>query len=242
MDLRLLISTICKPELIAVYKFTPTKGRNLEKFFAFSSISMSKQSENNGGERAKEKNLIERIRQGDLDAENELFKKFGEAINFSVYHHLKNVNAIDREEVIGEINVIILEKLRDGSFDPTKEHSLNAYISGIARNMAKRYFENWKREQLFIKGDKLPEKASESMPDFEVENQELRNAVRQILSQLDVKYQEICDLYYYQGLKIREISQELNLPSETVSNLLSYAKKQILKECVRRRIFPDFYP
>ncbi|RMG19533.1 MAG: hypothetical protein D6732_29725, partial [Methanobacteriota archaeon] len=73
--------------------------------------------------------LIERICQGDLQAENELFQRYNEQIRYMVYNRLRmKLSSEDIEDLVGEIRAAALTSLRNGGYDPEKGSSVGAYL------------------------------------------------------------------------------------------------------------------
>lgn len=91
--------------------------------------------------------LAERIVKGDSEAENQLFKCFGERINLLVRARLRcKIPQFDQEDIVSEIHQAVLLNLRRGGYNSIKEKPLEAYIAGIAGNTVALYFRNLKKE------------------------------------------------------------------------------------------------
>lgn len=61
----------------------------------------------------------------------------------------------------------------------------------------------------------------------EVAQAELLEKIKQAVTLLTERHAQILRLHFYQGLKIREIAQQLALPEQEVSNLKSYALRKV---------------
>ena len=59
----------------------------------------------------------------------------------------------------------------------------------------------------------------------------LKASVRKCMSSIDIKYQEVLALYFFDNLKYEEISDILHIPSSTVGVRIKRAKVALMKTC-----------
>ena len=59
----------------------------------------------------------------------------------------------------------------------------------------------------------------------------LKASVRKCMSNIDIKYQEVLVLYFFDNLKYDEISDILHIPSSTVGVRIKRAKESLMKAC-----------
>ena len=77
----------------------------------------------------KEQELITGIRNNDLAAEKELIDLYYGKVRMIVSLSVNDFE--DRRELINDILVGVILKIRDGSFDAGRDSSLSGYISGV---------------------------------------------------------------------------------------------------------------
>ena len=175
------------------------------------------------------KNLLERIRTGeDNEAETELLTRYGQRIEKKVNYHIGHYNP-DSLDIISESKIAVLLSLREGRFDLSKNIPLGSYIHGITRNKIRDYFKNQQTDRTTTM-DVIEDSSQSSDISGELERKELRNIMRIYLSSLDIKFQEVLHLKFYEQLTISEISNRINLPPKRVSERIHYALKKLKKK------------
>lgn len=177
-------------------------------------------------------NIVERIRRGDRAAENELYRQFNSRIHHLVRMAVGYAND-DRQDLVSEIQLAVLESVRKGSYDPQKGVVLGAYVYGIARNKLRDYYKASKRRERVIQAcDEEPH----ALDKYEADEKEIQDLLHQLLSRLKIKYQQVLYLRFYDQLSVAEISERIKLPPRRVSERLNYAVKLLRKECMRKKI------
>jgi len=186
---------------------------------------------------ADEKTIITRIAEGDSEAENYLFSRFKERIQFLVRVRSRgNIPRQDLEDIVSEIQHAILLSLRKCGFDPERGKPLEAYIAGIASNIVGQYFRKLKKEKANVDIDlhhiENPGNILSSIID-----EERKKKLISYLQRLKQKYKEILVLRIYENKSIEEIAKQLNLDRRRVSERINYAFKLLLKECRKENYF-----
>ncbi len=185
-----------------------------------------------------EKTIIARIANGDSEAENYLFSRFNERIQFLVRVRSRgNIPKQDQEDIISEIQQALLINLRKGGYDPERGKPLEAYIAGIAGNIVGQYFRKLKREKTTVDINlqhhiEIPGNILSALID-----EEQREKLISYLQRLDQKYKEVLVLRIYERKSIEEIAKQLNLDRRRVSERINYAFKLFLKECKKDNYF-----
>ena len=182
--------------------------------------------------------FVEKIANGDTQAENELFYRYAEEIKLMVRTRLKvKVTPEDQEDMVSEILYASLVSLRNKQYDPSSGKGLGAYIAGIAYKIIGQYFRSKDKEK----------KIQESLPQNCYENQ--KNALNHLvekdrdqklriyLSRLKPKYKDILLLKIYENKSIQEIADFLKLDRKRVSERIHYAFKLLIKECKKENYF-----
>ena len=88
---------------------------------------------------ASDRDLVEKIKTGDTQAEIRLLKRFSPRISRKVSYHLGTGNT-DLQDITADIQLAILMSLRDGKFDIDRGSSLGSYIYGVTTNKIRDYF------------------------------------------------------------------------------------------------------
>lgn len=185
---------------------------------------------------AKELELIKRIQNGDKAAEPQLVKNHQDAVRAKIYHDLYG-NPDSHQDVAQEVFCTLLKNLRQTNFLPEKYDSLSAYIWGVTHNKIREWRRKQNREKKhFIHGDPpenyVTEEASAEEALIEQEN---NLELREILRELPEPYRRILELFYFDGLVVRDISRMLGIPAEEVSTKKNYALKLAWKICQKRK-------
>jgi len=185
-----------------------------------------------------EKNLIAQILRGNRNAEQELFAGFDRKIIRKVRLSIGMSNA-DWKDIVSEIQLALLDSLRNGRFDVQRGSSLGSYIYGITMNKVRDYFKQQEKRKLISTNSEQSDNWSVNEAD-ELEQKEIHNLLRSLLENLKLKYKEVLYLRYYKEYSISEISQIIGLPPRRVSERIHYAVKLLKKECEKKKLFSIF--
>lgn len=184
-----------------------------------------------------DRDLVERIQDGETEAETELLTKYGPLIMRKVSFDLGAGNA-DWQDVAADAQLALLMSLRQGKFDVNRRTSLGSYIYGITINKIRDYFKKQKKRPLIT--ESLPESIISATEAFDIEKREIQSQLRALLGKLKLKYKEVLYLRYYQELSITEISKKTNLPPKRISERIHYALKLLRKKCHSKEQFSIF--
>ncbi len=187
-----------------------------------------------------ENRLLEKIKNNDLQAENELISHFLPRVQMIVSQRIYNRE--DRPEIVNDVFMGLLIKLREGSFDPERGSGLSAYINGIVHNSITQYLKNYYNEH--SRRDKINEHLKEKFDDIgnnedsyeereSTENQ--RELWRKLISDLKPKYKEAIYLRFYKNLSVIEIAKKMNTTPQKVSDYIKYSKKLLLNEASKKK-------
>jgi RNA polymerase sigma-70 factor (ECF subfamily) len=185
-----------------------------------------------------DKTLALKIAEGDSEAENYLFHRFKERIQFLVRMRLKSkIPPDDQKDIVSEVQQAILLSLRKGSYDHSRGKSLEAYIAGIAINIVSQYFRKLKKDKTTGNIEQIQQISNQGNILLDIINEERNEKVRIYLKKLKPKYKEVLVLRFYQNKSIEEIANLLNLEKRRVSERINYAFKLLLKECRKDNYF-----
>lgn len=185
--------------------------------------------------------LIDKIAEGDIQAENELFLHLVEKVKFIVRVRLKGkANLEDQNDIVSEIQHAVLMNLRKGAYDPAKGKSLEAYVIGIINNIIGQYFRKLinKKEMEVEDLDGFAQNQESVLSGLLDEERSIK--LRKCLQRLKPKYSEVLLLRVYEKKSIEEIAQKLNLERRRVSERINYAFKLFLEESKKDNYFQYF--
>ena len=191
-----------------------------------------------------EREMIQRCRDGEDDAWEELFAEHYAAVGRFVFQLASDLSREDTDEICQEVFLLVIKNL--GGFNGRSR--LQTWLFRIAANKSRDY-----RAKLHAakrgggqvplslqaeddEGNRLLDPASPlPSPDEEMTRDEKWELVGQGLEELGGPCQQILELRYFGDLNYREISAELDLNEKTVSSRLSKCRDKL--EIVMRRLF-----
>lgn len=143
-----------------------------------------------------------------IDVE-QIVEKYSNMIMQIAYQNCYNKS--EAEDITQEI---FIKLLKNAEKIDSEEH-LKAWLIRVTVNLSKDYNKSfWNRNTI---------KLDEELKYFDVEVQEVFKEI----SKLKPAYRNIIYLYYYQGYKINDIAQILNMSPNTVSSNLTRARKKL---------------
>lgn len=177
--------------------------------------------------------LIERVRKGDQEAEQELLLRYIEQIRSMVCHQIGERNEY-LDDLTNEICMALIENLRNGKFDPAKA-KLGSYIYGIARNKVV----DFQSRKSDATSEDISDQQIPAAPEItqQLEDEELLEIMRRELTHLKTKYRKVLLLRYYMERSIGEIAETLGISTDQVSERIYYAKQMLRKKC--QKFFPE---
>ena len=184
----------------------------------------------------KDHELVRRIQDGDYTAENELFARFNSRIKNQVIKYLGKTNE-NWKEVVGEARMAILINLRAGKFNSQHGSTLGSYIFGITMNKVRNFYKIANKE-IQVSPDVSPEFLTEDFEEeHEFEKEEMRKLLKDMMGKLNLKYQEVLYLRFYEDMSVIQISERIKLPKRRVSERIHYALKLLRKKCEKEKYF-----
>jgi RNA polymerase sigma-70 factor (ECF subfamily) len=159
-----------------------------------------------------------RSRDIDLDA---IVAKYRPVVSFRVKKSI-GVKTPDWEDVVNEIMINVVEKLKKGEF--RGDSSIGTFIYTIT---SRRIIDFIRKKSKVLKH--APEPNPYVSPQEHVENRERAHWIADSIEKLKPKYQEVLYLYYYQELSREEVAKKLNISPRRVSERVNYAQKLLRK-------------
>lgn len=161
--------------------------------------------------------LIKRMKQGDDTAFDLFVHKYYQKI--LIYCHCHCFDKMYAEDLTQETFVRFFTKLSDYHY---RGKTLN-YLYTIAGNLCKDYLK--KAQEIPMEKTELIGK--ENQEEHQTENALNRIFIQQALGQLPHELCEVLTLYYFQELKLTEISEILQIGLPLVKYRLRQARKQL---------------
>ncbi len=163
-------------------------------------------------------------RKSDIDLD-EIIIKYRPIVSFRVKKSI-GAQMPEWEDVVNEIMVNVIEKLKKGEF--RGESSIGTFIYTIT---SRRIIDFIRSKSKVLKH--APESNPYASPQESIENKERAEWIARAIEKLKPKYKEVLYLYYYQELSREEVAKRLNITPRRVSERVNYAQKllrKILKE------------
>lgn len=135
----------------------------------------------------------------------------------------------DRDDVLQDIAVAAFESF--DSYDP--ERPFVPWVMGVARNQVHLYLRQSHRDRLRFHNDTVDHLATAIS---EVSNQQIHrlDALKDCLTHLEGRAEEICRLRYQSDLKPSTIAKNLGMTPNSVAKALQRIRDQ-LRECINRK-------
>lgn len=159
--------------------------------------------------------LVQKIRNGDEFAGNQFVEKYYSLIYQYCFLHIRDKECA--EDMVQETFVRFYEAiLKDTNIRKTK-----SYLYSIAGNIIKNYYK--KKKEIFL--DQLPDIEEGNLTEIEI-----RLDIERALDQLPEEIKETAILFFFQGLKQKEISDLLNIKLSLVKYRVSKAKELLSEQ------------
>lgn len=159
--------------------------------------------------------LIQKIRNGDNRAGNEFVKKYYPLIYQYCFLHIHDRDCA--EDMTQETFVRFFEAV----MNRTDIAKVKSYLYRVAGNTVKNYYR--KKKELLL--EKLPDTVENNAADIEV-----RLDIERAVARLPDEIREITILFFFQGLKQKDISDLLGIKLSLVKYRVSKAKEVLSKE------------
>jgi RNA polymerase sigma-70 factor, ECF subfamily len=152
----------------------------------------------------------------------EAMNKFGNEVLYIVYSYVKDYSLA--EDITQDVFVKVYNKL--DTF--REESSLKTWVINIAVNHCRDYFRKWETRKLIFtnKISELMKGNSNSIESLIIQK-EIKDELVKSVFNLPIKYREVIILYYFEELKLIEVSECLSININTVKTRLTKAKKML---------------
>ncbi len=169
--------------------------------------------------------LLKRIEEGDPEAQEEIIALFKDRIEEVVWYKIGRKNQ-DYKDLVGDIQLAILESLRNGQYDFSVGKSLQSYIYGIIHNKI-RHFRTIKKKHHPNGEEFLPLQNPHITDRSALENQEYRELLLRAIHRLPERCQIFLKLRFFEEMTFQEIGELLGISPQRVREGIHYALKKL---------------
>lgn len=174
--------------------------------------------------------LIDKLRKGDVDAFDEVYRRYAGKLFAFALKYLKS-----REEAEELVQSVFL-KVWENQANLKKETSFKSYLFTIAYNEICNLFRKRKYQQNFIESTILGKPETSTDMESQIEFRSVLEQVEQIVAQLPEKQRAVFLKSRQEGKSTKEIAEELGLSKGTVDNYISESLKFIRSSLNDRHI------
>lgn len=196
-------------------------------------------SESGKTKAATDKELVERISQGDERAQAELYSKYrGDA--------KKIINTFVRDSDIADDltsdTFIKVFKNIDSYKALSDTFPFKSWFTRVASNTARDYLRSaanaFKQNAISEEAKKVNfhSMADSSTPQQELESKQLASTIKSAIDTLPKEYASTIESFYFKGLSIKEIAKEEGVSESGIKQRLARAKEQL-----KTKLSPDLY-
>ena len=176
--------------------------------------------------------LVNQAKKNDQSAITKLYELTNQNAYFVAISMMKNED--DTFDVLQNAYIKAFNKL-DTLESPEKFQSwLNQIVSNECKMMLRKHkdfvFSEFETEDGYDFGDMVENDNIEFNPDSNIEYEETKQAMKEILHKLPDEQRLVVLMFYFQEMTIKEIAETLDCSENTVKSRLNYAKKKIKTE------------
>jgi len=153
--------------------------------------------------------IVEKIISGDLKAFETLFNDYYERLAYFAFQHLGDKDSA--EDVVQEL----FSKLWMNRQQLTVEISMNAYLYGAVRNACLNQLKHQKVKEAYLSSSITPMEYDNYISN-KIDANDLAQLIQSCIIELPPERQKIFLLSREQGLKYKEIAEELGISVKTV--------------------------
>lgn len=169
-----------------------------------------------------DKLLLHQLREGDIKAYEQLFKKYYKSLTVDAYYLLK-----DETEAEDQVQSLFIE-IWDKQLYHNITYSVKSYLHTAIRNKCLSFIEKGKNEHKRFHAyvNTLADEINENV----VENKETENRLNLILNELPIQRLRAFSLVYLEDKKYKEAAEEMGITINSVKTHLKLALKILQKK------------
>jgi RNA polymerase sigma-70 factor (ECF subfamily) len=164
--------------------------------------------------------LLNKIVSGDEEAFKQLYERISDGLFFFLVRLLHN------RDLAEDIQVETFTEVWRCAKDFKGKSQVKTWIFGIARNLALNELRKKKKQ---ISTDDFSYPADSNPSNSKLIDKDKHVMIRNGLSKISAKHQEILDLVFFHEMNYREVSEVLNISINTVKTRVFYAKEALSK-------------
>ena len=173
--------------------------------------------------------LAEQAKRGDRESLVSLCSAIARGVLFRTMYFIRN--RMDAEDAAQEVLIRVCEKIH-GLNDPK---AFSGWLNSIVENETKRYLtKNAKHSSVINMDDYLDADIEEDdevfLPDEYTIKEDDSKAVMEIIDKLPEQQRKVIFLHYYEGMKVTETAQAMDISQSTASHYLKLAQEKIRSE------------
>jgi RNA polymerase sigma-70 factor (ECF subfamily) len=186
-------------------------------------------------------NTIELAIKGDAEAFETLIKQYSKYIS---YMCATMTNRNDYEDAAQEVLIAVYKNIRA----LRSPHAFTSWLRKIIESVCISF--NRKNDRNALSGaadiealsgsEQLAERNEENLPEESYENVSAKLTLYNAIQQLPPSQRNVIHLHYYEGLKLREIAEELGIGPGTVASNMAKAKKNLVMNMEKDPEMMDF--
>lgn len=165
--------------------------------------------------------LIRQLKQDDRSAVDDLFEFYYPRL----FHFSKSI--LKLEDDIDDILQEVFVKIWLNRHKIDRPETFNAYIFTITKNEVLNLIRSKLRDRTFKDEIYLKAVAEEYHQQSQIELEEIRSGIEQIVASLPEKRQQVFILSRSEGLSNKEIAQKLNISEKTVEDHITHSIRKI---------------
>jgi len=170
--------------------------------------------------------MIKRAQAGDELAFNCIFKRYKSFVENLLFQYLKDMDEAK------DLTNFVFSKVYKKLSKFTAYNSFGGWLRILTRNTAIDYLRatSESRNTLETKEDILLTNNGIQYTGEEVINHLTYEQIIKIFDELPTLKKEICLMFYQDGMTVKDISKELNVPTGTIKSVLSRTRKKIKQQ------------
>lgn len=178
--------------------------------------------------------LVKRAKEGDETAFSELYEK---TVKRAYFYTLKSIkNEAEAKDILQNAYISCFNNIDQLKDDAKFENWLTVSISRKIKNYFNRskvdksttVFSHLDKEEdglLFV--ESIEDKTAEFQPKSQVDYDELKQAMAEIIDELKPDQRMAVLLYYFEGLSIKEVADSLDMSVSAIKSKLNYSRNKM---------------
>ena len=168
----------------------------------------------------KEKDLVDKVVDGNLDAFNEFVSRYEKTVSSVV------IGMLGKSSEAEEIAQDVFIKFYQTAANFRKDSGIKTYLTRIAINMSLNELKRRKRQSKIFSLN-AQDYEIEKVNYTDIDNYELKEAIEKALQTLELKKRSVAILRLVEGYSTEETAKILSIPMGTVLSRLSRAVKEL---------------